>query len=68
MTNDERELDLQLGDALARIAELEREVERLRVRLRSYEPMYSSHVLLGLSNGPFCTAYHFTDESTGETD
>ena len=68
MTDAERELDLQLGEALARIRELEEQLARLRKRLGSYEVTYSAHVLLGLPNGSLCTGFHFTDESTGEID
>lgn len=68
MTENERELDLQLGEALARIGELEREIERLTVRLDGYERTNSANVQPRLSHGPLCTAYHVADEDSGETD
>lgn len=68
MTEHERELDFQLGDAQRRIRELEEEVERLRALLARSERANSADLRIGLANGPFCTAYHFEDESTGEAD
>lgn len=66
MTDNERELDLQLGDALRRIRELEAQVADLRTRLRGYEITYSANVLFGLPNGSLCTGFHVGDDGVGE--
>lgn len=68
MTENERELDFQLGDAQRRIRELEAEIAQLRARIERYERVATPDLRIGLANGPFCTAYHFEDESTGEAD
>lgn len=68
MNDAERELDLQLGEALARIRELEEQLARARERVEYYERAYPGDVRLGLSNGPVPATFSIVHESTGETD
>lgn len=68
MTDAERELDLQLGEALARIHELEREVRSLRARLGEMEAPNPAALLTRLPNRPVSTDHRIGDEESGETD
>lgn len=68
MTDAERELDLQLGEALARIHELEREVRFLRARLGEMEAPNPAALLTRLPNRSVSTGHRIGDEESGETD
>ena len=66
MTDEERILDLALGDALEDIRRLNAEMGRLRELLAKQEARLRAIVWLAdLSHNP---PYTFADESTGETD
>ena len=66
MTDEERILDLALGDALEDIRRLNAEMGRLREQLYKQEARIRAiGWLADLSQNP---PYTFADESTGETD
>jgi len=66
MTDEERILDLALGDALEDIRRLNAEMGRLREQLYKQEARIRAiGWLADLSHNP---PYTFADESTGETD
>ena len=66
MTDEERILDLALGDALEDIRRLNAEMGQLREQLAKQEARLRAIVWLAdLAHNPL---YTFADESTGETD
>lgn len=66
MTDEERILDLALGDALEDIRRLTAENDRLREQLAKHEARMRA--IGWLADLAFHPPYTFADESTGETD
>lgn len=66
MTDEERQLDLALGDAIEDIRRLNAENNRLRRRLAEQEARLQA--IGRLADVAFHPTYTVADESTGETD